>query len=276
MSERVVRYGVRDGIAFIRLNRPKAHNALSPESIRGLARTWQRYALDRAARVAILTGEGESFCSGRDLKLTDLGFGYRRAAECEGAKSAPPDDEWTSVPCERRRINYVPPSDLVKPVIAAVRGVALGGGLELALACDIRIAAKGSRMGLPEVTRGVVSGSGGLYWLPRLIGVGRAMELLLTGRIVDADEALALGLVNQVVEPADLLTTAETVARQISANPPLAVQAVKEAVWRTMGAGVAEGLHVSEHMNRTLQLSEDAREGARSFEEKRRPRYRGR
>jgi enoyl-CoA hydratase/carnithine racemase len=276
MTDQVVLYEARDGIAHIRLNRPKVHNALSPESIRALARTWQRFALDRTAHVGILSGEGESFCSGRDMKRTDLGFGHRRIGGAPGAPEPPPDDEWASVPCERRRINYIPPPSLAKPIIAAIQGVALGGGLELALACDIRIAATGSRMGLPEVCRGLVSGSGGLYWLPRIIGLGPAMELLLTGRMIDAEEARALRLINRLVAPADLLPTAEALARQIAQNPPLAVQAVKEAIRRTLAAGLEEGLNVSEHMNRVLQLSEDAREGARAFEEKRPPCYRGR
>jgi enoyl-CoA hydratase/carnithine racemase len=276
MSETVVNYETREGIAYIRLNRPHVHNALAPESVRALARIWQTFALDRSARVAILSGEGESFCSGRDMKMTDVGFGHRRAAHAGEAADDIPDDEWTSLPCERRRVNYVPPTNLYKPVIAAIRGTALGGGLELAANCDIRIAATGSRFGLPEVTRGVVPGSGGLYWLPRLIGMGPAMELALTGRIIGAEEALALRLVNRVVQPDELMATAEALAREIARNPPLAVQAVKETIWRTVGAGLEEGLYVSEHQNRVLQLSQDAREGALAFEEKRAPRYQGR
>jgi enoyl-CoA hydratase/carnithine racemase len=275
MSETVVLYEKQEGIAYIRLNRPHVHNALAPESIRALAHIWQEYAFDRSTRVAILSGEGESFCSGRDMKLTDLGFGHRRSTEAENAQDEAPDDPWAGLPCERRRINYVPPPNLYKPIIAAIKGVALGGGLELALHCDIRIAAKGSRFGLPEVTRGLVPGSGGLYWLPRIVGLGPAMELTLTGRIIDAEEALALRLVNRVVEPHELMSTAEALARQIAQNAPLAVQAVKETIWRTIAACLEEGLNVSEHQVRILGLSQDAREGARAFEEKRPPHYRG-
>jgi enoyl-CoA hydratase/carnithine racemase len=279
MAGTVVHYETLDGIAYIRLNRPEVHNALAPESVRALARIWRTFALDRSARVAILSGEGASFCSGRDVKLTDVGFGYRRAPDAgQGidAAAAMPDDEWTSLPCERRRVNYVPPTTLYKPVIAAIRGAALGGGLELAAHCDIRIAATDSRFGLPEVTRGVVPGSGGLYWLPRLVGMGAAMELALTGRIIGAEEALALRLVNRVVEPDELMPIAEALAREIARNPALAVQAVKETIWRTVGSGLEEGMYVSEHQNRVLQLSQDACEGALAFEEKRAPRYQGR
>lgn len=261
----------KDGaIARIRLNRPQVHNALSPESIRLLDEIWQDFALDRALKVAILSGEGQSFCSGRDMKLTDLGFGWRQG------DGGPDDERVATRPCERRRVNYVPPCDLFKPVIAAIHGVALGGGLELALSCDFRIGAEGSRYGLPEVTRGLIPGSGGLYWLPRVIGLGPAMEMALTGRLVDGAEALSLRLVNRLVAGDDLMTVAESLAQAIAANPSLAVQGVKEAIWRTLGSGPSEGLNVSEHQARVLRLSRDADEGARAFEEKRPPRYEGR
>ena len=269
MPDLPLTYEVQDGIATIRLNRPHVHNALAPESVRALAQVWQRFAQDHAARVAILTGAGRSFCAGRDMKATDLGFGAR-------GEAAGPDDGLASLPCERRRISYTVPPDLYKPVIAAIQGVALGGGLELALGCDIRIAATGSRLGLPEVTRGVIPGSGGLYWLPRVAGMGVAMELALSGRIVEAREALELRLVNRLVEPDELMPAAYDLARKIAANAPLAVQAVKETMLRTAGAGLEEGLYLSEHQNRVLQLSRDAREGTEAFEQKREARYLGR
>lgn len=272
MSDDTVLYRVSDGIAYVCLNRPTVHNALAPESVRALARAWQSIALDRDVRVAILSATGESFCSGRDLRETDLGFGPRARL----GEAAPTDDEWTSRPGEARRIHYVPPPSLHKPVIAAVQGLALGGGLELALNCDIRLASECARFGLPEVTRGVVPGSGGMYWLPRVVGAGLAMEMLLTGRMVDADEALAMRLVNRVVGRDDLLCVAEELAGRIALLPPLAVQAVKETVRRTMNAGVEEGFRVSEHQNRVLQMTRDAEEGLLAFEQKRAPRYEGR
>jgi E-phenylitaconyl-CoA hydratase len=272
VTDEAVLYRVDQGIAYVGLNRPAVHNALSPQSVRALARAWQAIALDREVRVAILHAAGESFCSGRDMRETTLGFGPRAR---EG-QPTPRDDEWTSRPGEARRIHYVPPPTLTKPVIAAVQGRALGGGLELALNCDIRVASDDARFGLPEVTRGVVPGSGGMYWLPRVVGAGLAMEMLLTGRIVDAQEALAMRLVNRVVPRERLLPVTEEMARHIAGLPPLAVQAVKETVWRTMGAGVEEGLRVGEHQNRVLQMTHDAEEGARAFEQKRAPRYEGR
>lgn len=272
MADEAVLYRVSEGIAYVCLNRPAVHNALAPASVRALARAWQAIALDRAVRVAILHAKGESFCSGRDLRETDLGFGPR--AHCGG--QADSDDDWTSRAGEARRIHYVPPATLHKPVIAAIQGLALGGGLELALNSDIRIAAEGARLGLPEVTRGVIPGSGGTYWLPRIVGVGLAMDMLLTGRMVEAAEALAMRLVTRVVPRDQLLSAAEDVARRIVQLPPLAVQAVKETVWRTAGAGVDEGLRVGEHQNRVLQMTRDVEEGALAFEQKRPPRYEGR
>jgi enoyl-CoA hydratase/carnithine racemase len=272
VSDQPVLYRVEGGIAWIELNRPAVHNALAPQSVRALARAWQAIALDRKVRVAILHAAGDSFCSGRDLRETDLGFGPRQRP----GKDPVPDDDWGSRPGEARRIHYVPPPTLHKPVIAAVQGLALGGGMELALNCDIRIAAKDARFGLPEVTRGVVPGSGGLYWLPRVVGAGLAMEMMLTGRIVDACEALAMRLVSRVVDRDELLQGAEAIARHIAQLPPLAVQAVKETVLRTMGAGVEEGLRMGEQQNRVLQMTRDAEEGALAFEQKRTPKYEGR
>lgn len=272
MTDEPVLFRVEGGVAYVCLNRPAVHNALTPDSVRALARAWQTVALDREVRVAILHAAGESFCSGRDLRETNLGFGPR----LRPGQDAVLDDEWTSLPGEARRIHYVPPATLHKPVIVAVQGLALGGGLELALNCDVRFAAEDARFGLPEVTRGVVPGSGGMYWLPRLVGAGLAMEMLLTGRILDAQEALAVRLVNRVVPQEELLPTAQAMARHIAQMPPLAVQAVKEAVWRTMGAGIEEGLRMGEHQNRVLQMTRDAEEGALAFEQKRAPRFEGR
>jgi enoyl-CoA hydratase/carnithine racemase len=267
-----VSFRVDEGVAYVCLDRPAVHNALSPGCVLGLMEAWQTISRDPGIKVAILHASGESFCSGRDLRQTDLGFGPRTP----GGEPASADHALLTRPGEARRAHYVPPATLYKPVIAAVQGLALGGGLELALGCDIRLATRGARFGLPEVTRAVVPGSGGMYWLPRLVGMGLAMEMLLTGRIIDADEALAMRLVNRVVERDELMPAARTLAHAIAAQPPLAVQAIKEAVWRTLGAGLEEGLRMGEHQNRVLQFTHDAAEGARAFEERRAPRYEGR
>jgi enoyl-CoA hydratase/carnithine racemase len=253
-------------VAHIRLNRPSVHNALSPRSIRLLAGIWQRISLDREVRCAVLSGIGPSFCGGMDLRQTDPGFGARGGGE---------DDELAARPSEPRRVQYVPPPSLRVPLIAAIQGVALGGGLELALGCDVRVAARGSRFGLPEAKRGLVPGSGGMFWLPRVIGWGPAMEMMLTGRIIGDEEALALRLVNRLVEPAELVATALGIAEEIAANAPLAVQAIKETAWRTVGASAEEALAVSDHQIRVLRLTRDYEEGARAFAEGRAPRFQG-
>jgi enoyl-CoA hydratase/carnithine racemase len=264
--QRVVLYKKADAIAIVRLNRPRVHNALSPDMIRTLAKIWQDIGNDRDVRVAIVTGEGPSFCAGMDLKATDAGFGNASGEA----------DPLAALPGERRRVGYVPPPTLYKPLIAAIRGVAVGGGLELALGCDIRIAAYGSRMGVPEVTRGLVPGSGGLYWLPRMIGLNHAMELLLMGELIDAERAAELGLVNRLVARDDLMLVAMDIARKIATNAPLAVQGAKEAVWRGLGASVSEGMELGEHQARLLRMTEDCKEGALAFREKRSSNFKGR
>lgn len=268
MPAEPVRLERAGAVARIRLNRPEAHNALAPESIRALAAIWRDLALDRSVRVAVISGEGASFCAGMDLKRTDAGFGERGAD--------PGTDPFAALPGEPRRVHYVPPPGFRIPLVAAIHGAALGGGLEIALACDVRIAARGSRFGLPEATRGLVPGSGGMFWLPRIVGWGPAMEMMLTGRIVGDEEALALRLVNRLTEPAGLEAAAMEIAARIAANAPLAVQAIRETAWRTAGAGAEEALAVSEHQIRVLRLTRDVEEGARAFAEKRPPDFRGR
>jgi len=224
----------------------------------------------------VLYGEGPSFCSGMDLKQTTPGFGYR--SDCPD--EIDPEEREQAVRYEartgeRRRFNYVPPPTLSKPIVAAVHGRVAGGGMELALSSDIRIAAEGASFALPEVTRGIVPASGGMVLLPRIIGAGRAMEWLLTGDVFDADEALRVGLVNKVVPQDALLDAAAAMANRIADNAPLAVQAIKETVIRAQGLTVAEGMAVSEQQARVLIGSADYQEGVRAFKEKRAPMFRG-
>ncbi|HMO48369.1 MAG TPA: enoyl-CoA hydratase-related protein [Rubrivivax sp.] len=270
-----VRYE-RDGfVARIGLHRPQRHNALNPQAMRLLRDAWRDYAVDRDARVAVLWGEGATFCSGMDIGQTHPGFGYRDGVEVDEAERAE-GRRFEALPGEKRRLQYVPPHDLGKPVIAALHGRVSGGGLELALACDLRVAAEGTLIALPEVTRGIVPASGAMVWLPRIVGLGRALEMLLTGDPVTAEAALRFGLVNRVVPMAQLQASALQLAERIAANAPLAVQATRDATLRALGCGVAEGMEISENLSRVLKASADYEEGFRAFAEKRAPRFMGR
>lgn len=276
MEREPVQYRKDGRLAYVSLHRPERHNALTPQVIRKLAQAWRELDLDREVRAAVMFGEGPSFCSGMDLKQTTPGFGYRPGGlgmvdndELEAARV------FEALPGERRRINYVPPPTLSKPVIAALHGRVAGGGMELALCSDIRIAAEGTSFALPEVTRGIVPGSGGMVWLPRIIGAGRAMEWLLTGDVIDSDEALRIGLVNKVVPKEQLLDAATAMANRISENAPLAVQAIKETVLRALGTTLAEGLAISEQQARALIRTADYEEGVLAFKEKRAPVFHG-
>ncbi len=250
-------YEVEEGIALVTLRRAEALNALSQDLLQELAQVAEVIHQDPEARVAIFTGEGKAFAAGADLKeiasLKDP-FAAREYALLGQQVFA----EIAALPI---------------PTIAAIHGYALGGGLELALACDLRVAAKGARLGLPEVGLGLIPGFGGTQRLPRLIGRGRALDLILTGRHVSAEEALSLGLVNRVGE--DALEEAKKLARQILKNGPVALALAKESVVRGEGVGLAEALEVEADLFGYAAATEDMKEGVRAFLEKRPPNFKG-
>jgi enoyl-CoA hydratase len=260
----------RDAIAWITFNRPHAKNAMSPEAFCRLADAWTEFRDDPDLRVAVLTGAGdEAFTSGGDLKLLlPLWTGAR-----------PPENEW-----DRRlladpgisMVSLLKTFPLYKPVIAAVNGAALAGGTELMLATDIRVAVTHARFGLTEVQRALVPGGGSMVRLPRQIPWARAMEILLTGDPITAEEALRLGLVNRVVEPAELRPTVEAFARRLARNGPLSLQAIKRTALETSGLPLADAFAIEAQHSAGVMRSEDAREGPRAFAEKREPVYRGR
>ena len=277
MEADVLDWRAEEGIAFLTLRRPQRHNALNPALMRRLSKAWHDFALERELRVAVLACDGPSFCSGMDIGQTHPGFGYlEKARAAQGEAELAAADALEALPGERRKLHYSPPPGLGKPVTAGVQGRLPGGGPEPALGCDVRIAAEDAVFGLPEVTRGIVPGSGGLYWLPRVVGLGRALEMILTGETIDAEQALRIGLVNRVVPREKLLPEATALARRIAANAPLAVQAARDAVMRGLGAGPAEGLEISENLSRLLKSTADYEEGFRAFAEKRVPVFRGR
>lgn len=277
MTDEVLQLRYEDGIAFMTLRRPRRHNALNPRLMRALAESWQTITQRRDIRVVVLDGEGPSFCSGMDIGETHPGFGYLPAArEGVDAQELAAADALEALAGERRKLHYAAPPNLGKPVIAALHGRVTGGGLEVALSCDVRIASPDTVFGLPEVTRGIVPGSGGLYWLPRVVGLGHALELILSGDVINTDKAFRIGLVNRVVPREQVLEQATALARRIALNAPLAVQAARDAVMRGLGTQAGESLEVAENLSRVLKATSDYQEGFRAFAEKRKPHFTGR
>lgn len=260
---------VVDGVATLTLNRPAKMNSLDPELACRLADAWDRVDSDPTIHVVILTGAGErAFCVGADLaRLMPLVGGRRE-----------PDDEWDErVLSEPELINraMLRRSDMSIPIIAAVQGYVLGGGMELLLGTDLRVAAEGSRFGLPEVTRGLVPAGGGLARLGNQITWARAAEIILLGEHFSAADAHGIGLVNRVVPPAELMSTAQSLADRIAQNGPLAVRTAKRALQGTVGLPLAEALVVESTVAAAVSRSDDAAEGARAFTERRAPRFTG-
>ena len=260
MDYQAILFECRDGIAYLTLNRPEVLNARNRQMREELIDAVTTIRSDPEARVVILTGAGErSFSAGRDLKEAaqeEVGVVAARQAKMEIS-----DTEMIA------RLN--------KPVIAAINGFALGGGCELALACDIRVAVEGAKVGLPEVSRGMIPGSGGTQRLSRVVGLGKALELILTGTVIDAEEACRIGLVNKVVPRDQLMAAAEEYAHAIVAKAPLAVVFAKEAVREGYEMSLDDGLRLETDLSALLRTTADVKEGARAFVEKRAPQWRG-
>lgn len=249
--------------AIITLNRPEAFNAMSSESWRELTKLWIDFKEDPDVWTIIVTGAGEkAFCAGQDLKEMSR---MKKEAEEAGRPFVSALPEVAPV-----RNMYMP-----KPVIAAINGFAIGAGLEIAMACDIRIVAEHARIGLQEVKQSIIPGAGGTQRLPRFIPFGLALELLLTGDLISAQEAYRMGLVNKVVPSAELLPTAQALADKINENGPLAVRAAKEAAYRGIEMPLNEGFRFETLLISQLRQSEDAWEGPLAFAEKRKPNYKG-
>jgi enoyl-CoA hydratase len=252
----------RDSLTYVRLNRPEKLNALTGEMLSELGEFFERLGVERrrgVARAVILTGtEGGAFSAGTDI-------GELQSLDVEGARLV---SERGQAVCERIESCGV-------PVIAAVGGVAAGGGFELALACHLRVASSNAKFTLPETGLGVIPAYGGTQRLARATGSTRAFELMLAGASLTAEEALRMGLVNRVTESARLLAEAETMAREISRQAPLAISACLEAVTRGLTLPLEEGLKLEAELFSQLFETEDVREGTRAFLEKRAPVFKG-
>jgi enoyl-CoA hydratase/carnithine racemase len=257
MNLEFIKYEKREHIGFITMNRPEVLNALHPPCHEELDRVFDDFAADSETWVAILTGAGEkAFSAGNDLKWTTQ----------HGVPTLPK----TGFAGITKRF------DLDKPLIAAVNGFALGGGFEIALACDLIVAAEHARFGVPEPRVGLMAAAGGVHRLPRHVPLKVAMGMMLTGRHITAAEALRLGIVNEVVPAKDLMSTAERWAREILECSPLSVRASKEAAMGSLHLSVADAMDTHLEGERRLWASEDAREGPRAFAEKRKPVWKGR
>jgi enoyl-CoA hydratase len=253
-------FEVSDKIARITFNRPNVLNALNRKTMDELGDCLKKVRADDDIRVLILTGAGEkAFIAGADInELSQQTPVIGREFTLYGQEII-------------HRLET-----LGKPAIAAINGFALGGGCELALACTLRIASRNAKLGQPEVKLGIIPGYGGSQRLPRLCGKGVAHELILTGEMISAEEALRVGLVNRVVDSGELLATAEAIAKKIIANAPLAVKYALEAVEHGMEMSQEEGLYLEATLFGLCCATQDMREGTRAFLEKRPPKFEGR
>ncbi|GLR83609.1 enoyl-CoA hydratase-related protein [Bradyrhizobium iriomotense] len=255
-----VLYQTKDGIAYVTLNRPKVLNALNMPTWIDLKTAFEAAKADTSVHGVILTGSGgKAFIAGADISE----LAHVDAYEAEESSRF-----------GQEVLNLI--ENLGKPVVAAINGFALGGGCETAMACTIRIAAEHAKFGQPEVKLGLLPGGGGTQRLPRLVGKGRALQLILTGETISAQEAYRIGLVNEVVPPADLIGRAETILKQISANAPIAVKFSLEAANKGLDTSQAEGFALEASYFGICAATEDKKEGTSAFLEKRQPQFHGR
>jgi len=251
------------GVAIITFNRPDKLNALSPRLRVDIARAIDDVSDDEETRVLVITGAGRGFCSGADLSVrssnnpADLGLGERYRLDPVG---------WLCI-----RIH-----NLHKPTIAAVNGVAAGAGLSLALACDMRIASETARFGSIFVKRGLVPDNGSTYFLPKLVGVAKACELMFIGELIDAKEAERIGMVNAIVPPDELMPMTMDLATKIAKGPPLAIQLTKRAIYKGLTRDLTSQVEYEAYSQAIAGTTEDAEEGVRAFMEKREPEFKGR
>ncbi|NGO53463.1 enoyl-CoA hydratase/isomerase family protein [Allomesorhizobium camelthorni] len=255
-----IRLEKNDRVALVTIDRPEAMNALDRSHDQALSDVWDRIENDEDILVSVLTGAGEkAFCSGGDLKSY---MPWRRTVAMEGDQTVFSFGGLTA-------------TSRSKPIIAAIRGFCIAGGLELALACDLRLCTPDAAFGLAEVKWGVLPGGGGTQRLPRAIPLAHALEMILTADVIDAERAERIGLVNRIVDPDALLDEALQLARTIVSNAPLAVRAARRAVLEGRELPIGDGLSLEGALQKQLLQSEDSAEGLRAFAERRAARFRG-
>ena len=258
MAHETLIYAVDDGVATITLNRPEVHNAMNAAMRRELTEVFGALRTDESVRVVLVTGNDKAFSAGADIR--------------EFVEPQVP----TRFRESRRRVEFRAEMERCpQPIVAAIRGHCFGGGLELALACDIRVAGDDARLGLTEVDLAIIPGGGGTQRLPRLIGRGKALEMILTAARIPAAEALRIGLVERVVPGAELLAQARALCRTMADKAPVALRYAKEAVVSGLGMPLADGLRLEGDLSVFLRTTEDRAEGAKAFLEKRKPQWRG-
>ncbi len=263
MTYKCLLYEVKDGIATLTLNRPDRLNALGDTLRDDLLDAVTRTAADAQVRVMVLTGAGKGFCAGGDVKaMNESREAGRERPVLE--KMAPSRDR-----------TLLAMRDAPQPIIAAINGAAAGAGMNLALACDLRLASTAAKFSQAFVKRGLHPDWGGTYFLPRVVGMAKACELIFTGDLIDAPEALRLGLVSRVVAPEELMTAAHELARKVAAGPPLAIRLAKRALYHNADCDLRQALEFETFAQNVCQDTEDAREGVRAFVEKRAPVFRG-
>ena len=259
MTDSVI-HEIKNKIAYITINRPRALNACDEATYERLTDVWHDFRDNDDAWIAILTGMGErAFCAGSDIKQNFSDVPH-------------PADAFD----HNKRQTLLNGLEIWKPIIAAINGHCNGGGLEMALACDIRVASENAQFGLGEVKLGLLPGGGGTQRLPRAISLCNALWMLYTGDRIDAAEAYRIGLVNRVVPLTQLIPTAEAMAGKILEAGPLAVRAIKQAAIKGLSMSLEDGLRLEQNLFRMLRITEDSREGTRAFAEKRNPEWKAR
>jgi enoyl-CoA hydratase/carnithine racemase len=255
----------RPHVARITINRPEVRNAINTPAHKEWSDLLDHAAADDDTWVVVITGAGDqAFCAGRDLKYTSM------------INHSSPEEQAADAELMSQATKLIERFDYPKPLIAAVNGVALGGGFEVAMACDLIVAADHARLGLPEVRRGIYAGGGGVHRLPRQIPLKLAMEVMLTGNPMSADRAMELGIVNRVVPKEQLMAAVDALVDDILLGAPLSIRATKQAAMRGLEMPLSEAFHAEYPAVVAMRASDDAKEGPLAFSEKRTPVWKGR